>query len=219
MSLYQAYYGRLPPTIPYYIPHSTPIHAFDEILQEKTELFGRLKETLNHARNCMAEKANKRRREVKYSVGDFVLLKLQPYRQKSMAKRLSHKLSKRYFGPFEILRRIGVVAYKLKLPPDSLILPIFQVSLLKPFKGDNPMAVTTLPPSFSEPVDDSPPFSVCSLQQILRNGKMESEALVLWNGHDPVDAQWVLVAVLETEFLGLHLEDNVHVNGEGSDTT
>nr|KYP43740.1 Retrovirus-related Pol polyprotein from transposon 297 family [Cajanus cajan] len=49
-----------------------------------------------------------------------------------------NKLSKHYFGPFQIIELIGLVAYKLALPSTSKIHPIFHCSLLKPHKGPLP---------------------------------------------------------------------------------
>ena len=61
----------------------------------------------------------------------MVYLNIQPYKLKTLATRMNQKLSPRYYGPYEVLDRIGAVAYKLKLPPGSLVHPIFHVSLLK----------------------------------------------------------------------------------------
>jgi hypothetical protein len=49
----------------------------------------------------------------------------------SLAPRANQKLSFKFFGPFKILRKIGPVAYKLELPPSSLVHPVFHVSQLK----------------------------------------------------------------------------------------
>ncbi len=53
-------------------------------------------------------------------------------------QRYYAKLAKRYYGPFQILRPINEVAYKLKLPIHWLIHNAFHISLVKPYKGEPP---------------------------------------------------------------------------------
>ena len=47
------------------------------------------------------------------------------------------KLSPRFIGPFEILKRIGTVAYRLALPPSmSGVHEVFHVSMLWKYTPD-----------------------------------------------------------------------------------
>jgi hypothetical protein len=59
--------------------------------------------------------ANKLKTERHFVEGDWVFLRLQPYHQKSEAMRSNLKLSPRFFGPFQVVKKIGAVAYKIAL--------------------------------------------------------------------------------------------------------
>jgi hypothetical protein len=76
-----------------------------------------------------------------------VFLKLQPYVQSSLARRANNKLSFKFFGSFKILQKIGQVAYKLELPPQATIHPVFHVSQLKSSVGSqqiSPLVISDL---------------------------------------------------------------------------
>ena len=90
-----------------------------------------LKQNLLQARERMKVQADKHRVERSFSEGDWVYLRLQPFRQRSLKPNVLGKLSPKFYGPFQVLQRVGEVAYKLALPSDSLIHPVFHVSCLK----------------------------------------------------------------------------------------
>ena len=77
-----------------------------------------------------------RRRTLEFEVGDHVSLKVNPTRGVvRLGKR--GKLSPRFIGPFEILERIGIVAYWLALPPSMLgVHEVFHVSMLREYTPD-----------------------------------------------------------------------------------
>ena len=77
--------------------------------------------------------------------GDWVYLRLQSYKQKSLAYKGKWKLSPRFYGPFQVLQRVEEVAYKLDLPFDSKIHPVFHLSYLKLKLDQNVPPIPTLP--------------------------------------------------------------------------
>ena len=91
----------------------------------------------------MKKYADTKRKEKKFSVGQWVWAKLHHYKQQSATKRLNFKLAKRYYGPFLILNRVGPVAYKLQFPLKSKIHPVLHVSILKQYKGPIPPPTMT----------------------------------------------------------------------------
>lgn len=131
-------YGRPPPTLANYIPGTAQIEAVEVSLQTRDDKLKVLRRTLQSAQAKMKAQADKKRTDFSFSVGDMVLVKLQPYGQHSAIHRTSYKMSKRYFGPFSIIARIGQVAYKLLLPQSSKIHPVFHISILKKFIGNPP---------------------------------------------------------------------------------
>ena len=89
--------------------------------------------------------SNHHRCELEFKLGDFVYLKLQPFRQMSVRVRGNMKLSPRFYGPFHILARVGKVAYRLELLPHSRLHPVFHVSQLKKQLGQSDCTVAELP--------------------------------------------------------------------------
>lgn len=128
---FEALYGRALPSVVAYVPGTSKVATLDELLIERTKILKLQKFNLNRVRNRMTQQANLKRVDKSFEEGQWVYLKLQPYRKISVKQRTSQKLARRYYGPFRILRKIGSVAYELELPPSARIHPVFHVSLLK----------------------------------------------------------------------------------------
>jgi hypothetical protein len=119
--------------------------AVADIIEYMAQHLMALKQRLESAQNRMKIQADKNRVDKEFTVGDKVLLKLQPYTHSSVASRPFPKLSYKYFGPYTVMERIGQVAYKLELPSDSHIHPVFHISQLKPYRPDYTPIFSTLP--------------------------------------------------------------------------
>ncbi|GKB28839.1 hypothetical protein Tco_0868240 [Tanacetum coccineum] len=107
-----------------------------ELVQETTDKVVLIKEKLKEARDHQKSYADNRRKPLEFEVGDRVMLKVSPWKGVIRFGKKG-KLAPRYVGPFEILQRIGPVAYRLRLPEElSRVHDTFHVSYLKKFLVD-----------------------------------------------------------------------------------
>lgn len=217
MTPFQAVYGRPPPSIPHYVRGQSKIQAVDGDLLTRDEILRHLKQNLAQAQQRMIQQANKRRTDIQFLKGDLVLVKLQPYRQATVAARLNHKISRRYFGPFAVKEWIGAVAYKLDLPPESRIHPTFHVTLQRAFKGDIGDKFYPLPEVSFANRPLLHPTAILAGRIVNQQGVSRKQMLVQWSHSQQEDATW---EDLES-FAGLYgiadLEDKVNFQERGSD--
>jgi hypothetical protein len=167
----------------------------------------------------MKSQEDKHRSEREFQVGDMVYMKLQPYAQTSVARRSNHKLSFKFFGPYEILARIGKVAYKLKLPAGSHIHPVLHVSQLK--KSVPPDQVTDSNLCFQFLTDECfvvQPIEVLATRQIKRGRGFITEVQVSWTGLPPSLTTWETEAALRQRFPGSTAWGQAVSQGEGPAT-
>ena len=94
--------------------------------------------------------ADKRRKDLEFQVGDKVFLKVSHWKG-VLRFGWKGKLAPRYIGPYEILERVGKVAYRLALPPDlERIHKVFHISVLKKYIPDATHVLETQPVELSE---------------------------------------------------------------------
>ncbi|GKC52304.1 putative reverse transcriptase domain-containing protein, partial [Tanacetum coccineum] len=107
-----------------------------ELVQETTDKVVLIKEKLKAARDRQKSYADNRCKPLEFEVVDQVLLKVSPW--KGMIRfGKKGKLAPRNVGPFEILERIDLVAYRLRLPEElTNVHDTFHVSNLKKCLAD-----------------------------------------------------------------------------------
>lgn len=132
---------------------------------------------LHHARQIMQDQVNKKCSFRQLQVGDQVFLKLQPYVQSSVAPCANHKLSYKFYEPFPIIAKVNDVAYKLKLPPQATVHPIFHVSQLHQALLPGTNVSDTLPANSEDTVV---PIKVLQTRWHKKNGAMLEQVQVQW---------------------------------------
>jgi ribosomal protein L21E len=162
---------------------------------EKQELIEQARDSLAKAQRRMKKSADASRRSLEFNVGEMVLLKLTPQIWKKIKSKVVHRgLVPKYDGPFEVVKRVGKVAYRLKLPDRLKVHPTFHVSYLKPFHKDlidgGRQQGKRAPPVIRKQFD-------IGVEKILNHRTMgqskknrRTDYLVQWKGSSEADATW-----------------------------
>jgi hypothetical protein len=199
-SPFQALYGHEPNfgALPELEPDAnSPVDAFFSERAAHLELLTR---NLDAAQKRMKKYADKQRTEKDFQVGDVVLLRLQPYAQKSVVNRPFPKIAYKFFGPYTILERIGKVAYRLDLPASSQIHNVFHVSQLKDYRADYTPVFTELPKLPPLDAIEAVPETILDRRMMKRGNAPVVQVLIKW-AHQPDDAAtWEDWDVLSTRF-------------------
>ena len=209
-------FGRKPFNFPDYITGTSRLDAVDEMLKDREETFQCIRKKLLKAQAQMKKFVDMKRRDMSYQPGDWVLLKFRPRRQSSVKDHPGEhgKLANRFYGPFKVLERVGSVAYRLELPENARVHPVFHCSVLKLFQG--PLESETpaqLPDQF---LQDQPLISPLSILDYRRLTPADPwQVLVQWKGLTPDDTTWEDWDTLQQNY---HLEDKVILQGPPSDS-
>lgn len=164
----------------------------------------------------MRKNENKHRSERKFAKGDWVYLKLQPYRQISVGGMRNQKLSSKFYGPFEILKKIGDVAYQLNLPPNSQIHPVFHVSQLKKKLGHSQVPSPTLPVNGPCLKGKLEPQLILARRMVKKRNVTQTQLLIQWRDQTPDDATWEHYKEIVQRFPDFIHEDMNLLKGGGS---
>ncbi|KAK6116067.1 hypothetical protein DH2020_008336 [Rehmannia glutinosa] len=169
MAPYEALYGR---------KCRSPVH-WDEVGERK--LIG----------PELKSYADKRRKPLEFAVGDVIFLKVAPMKG-IMRFGKKGKLSPRYVGPFEIVERIGDLAYRIALPPALAgIHNVFHVSMLKKYIPDQShiLSYETIDLREDLTYEERPMRILDRVEKELRRTKV-TLVKVLWKNHAMEEATW-----------------------------
>ena len=107
-----------------------------DLIRDTFEMVSLIRQRLLISQSRQKSYVDVRRRPLELEVGDHVFLKVMPKRGVVRFDKRG-KLSPRFIGPFEILERIGTVAYRLALPPSmSGVHKVFYISMLRKYIPD-----------------------------------------------------------------------------------
>ena len=131
MSPFEALYGRKCRTPLMWSEVGDRILTGPALIKEAEDRVAEIREKLKAVQSRQKSYADKRRRELCFEVGDFVYLKVSPIRG-TRRFQVQGKLAPRYIGPYQVVKRVGAVAYRIQLPEKmSDIHPVFHVSQLR----------------------------------------------------------------------------------------
>ena len=136
---------------------------------------------------------DKRRKDLEFEVGDHVFLRVTPWTGVGRALK-SRKLTPRFIGPFQILKKVGPVAYQIALPP-SLSNPhnVFHVSQLRKYICDPSHVIELDDVQVKENLTyETLPLRIEDRRTKHLRGKEIPLVKVIWGGASGEDATWEL---------------------------
>ena len=202
----EALYGQNPPHLRKVGPSETIVGSLEEMLQEMDAIRDDLKFQLLRAQ-LMKQNEDRKKRDITFTIGGVVFLKLQPYRQKSIVKLYNENLAPRYYGPYMIKKIIGKKTYELDHPPHSQIHPVFHASQIKKAITQNEALV--LPTQIFAQLElvFRPKVVLGSLHS--KEGTLE--VLLEWEDLRATEDMREDTEMIYLHFPHFHLEDNVRL--------
>ena len=157
MAPFEALYGRPCKSPACWIEPGDRLVLGPDMIMEASEKVNEIRRKMKTAQDRQKSYADRRRRELKFQVGDEVFLKVSPLKNVIRFGRRG-KLAPRFVGPFTITERIGTLAYRVALPEKfEGVHNVFHVSHLRKVVHDPSM---TIPIAQLDEVDIEPDLTI-----------------------------------------------------------
>ena len=145
--------GREAPTpADLFKPTTSNVHSMEEFITTMQNLTKRATDALAIAKANQEKNANKSRRDESFQVSEKVLLSARHIKLSLTAKQPSRKMQPRFIGPYVVKEIMSPVNYKLDLPENLRIHPVFHMALLKRYVEPTSVPDREVPPNLPEPV-------------------------------------------------------------------
>ena len=201
MAPFEALYGRKCRTPVCWDEVGERILIGPELVQITLDKIQIVRDRLKIAKDRQKSYADKRCRDLQFKVGNRVFLKVSPWKGVLRFGRRG-KLRPKYIGPYEIIARVGPVAYRLDFPPElSKVHNVFHVSMLRKYIPDPSHVLRDQPVELKDNLTykEQPIQIVDHREQILRN-KVIPLVKVLWGNHGIKKATWELEAQMRSQY-------------------
>ncbi|KAA0059657.1 pol protein [Cucumis melo var. makuwa] len=162
-----------------------------ELVQTTNAAIQKIRASMLKAQSRQKSYADVRRKDLEFEVGDMVFLKVAP--MKGVLRFVKKgKLSPRFVGSFQILERIGPVAYRLALPPSfAAVHGVFHISMLRKYVADPTHVVDFEPLQISENLSyEEQPVEVLTREVKKLRSREIPLVKVLWQNHGVEEATW-----------------------------
>eukprot|EP00253_Pinus_taeda_P007859 PITA_07859 len=188
------------------------------MLKEMEDMVKRVRVNLKTAQDRQKNFADWKRRFKEYQVGDHVYIRIQAKRSTLQWSGCA-KLAPRYCGPFQVLARIGPVAYQLALPSHIRVHNVFHVSVLKKYVYD-PKHVIRWQDIQVEPEGEVlvEPLSILNRREVQLQKRVITQVKVQWRHFGPEEATWEDEELMKRTYPDLFMterhRDGVQSQGE-----
>eukprot|EP00253_Pinus_taeda_P014061 PITA_14061 len=170
-----------------------------DMLKEMEEMVKKVRVTLKAAQDKKKNFADQKRKFREYQVGDHVYVRIQA-KKSTLQWSGCAKLAPRFCGPFQVLERIGPVAYQLALPCHIRVHNVFHVSVLKKYVYD---------PKHVEPEGEIlvELLNILNRREVMLRKRAITQVKVQWQHFGPDEATWEDEELIKKAYPGLFMAE------------
>ncbi|KAJ8760519.1 hypothetical protein K2173_015186 [Erythroxylum novogranatense] len=201
MAPYEALYDRKCRSPIFWDEEGLRIIEGPELIQDTVDKVKLIHSRIKMAQDRQKSYVDQHRRGMEYQVGDKVFLRVSPWRGVLRFGKKG-KLSPRYIGPFEIIERIGPLAYRLALPSEmAQIHNVFHVSMLRRYRSDPTHVIPTQEIEVSSNLSYvEEPVKIIGYQNKQLRNRVIQMVKVLWKNHSSEEATWEMEEHMRSQY-------------------